>query len=258
MGTVYLGRGAPKRGAKKELVAVRALRPELIRDRPLRARLRQEMQSAATSMRSPFVAGAAGCELDSARPWVASGFVPGPSLESLVARYGPLPESAVRALGGSLARALTALHSVHISHRDLGAHNVLLTADTPRVVDYGLALGRMSGPGSDEMADDVFDLGATLVFAASAHRPFAGNMLPMAREDPDLTGVPDSLCPALFACLHKTPESRPSSKVLATALDLADTADRPANRWLPDAYLHEVGVVYDSMRRLAGRRYFRK
>ena len=80
----------------------------------------------------------------------------------------------------------------------------------------------------------------------------------MAREDPDLTGVPDSLCPALFACLHKTPETRPSSKVLATALDLADTADRPANRWLPDAYLHEVGVVFDSMRRLAGRRYFRK
>ena len=176
MGTVYLGRGAPKRGAKKELVAVRALRPELIRDRPLRARLRQEMQSAAASMRSPFVAGAAGCELDSAQPWVASGFVPGPSLESL--SHGTARcRSSCRALGGSLARALTALHSVHISHRDLGAHNVLLTADTPRVVDYGLALGRMSGPGSDEMADDVFDLGATLVFAASAHRPFAGNML---------------------------------------------------------------------------------
>ncbi len=256
MGTVYLGRGAPQRGARKQLVAVRTLRPELIRDRPLRARLRQEMQTAAASMRSRFVADAAGCELDGARPWIASEFVPGPSLESLVAQYGPLPESAVRALGGALARALIALHSVHISHRDLGAHNVLLTADTPQAVDYGLALGRMSGPGSDEMADDVFDLGATLVFASSAHRPFAGNMLPMAREDPDLTGVPDSLCPALFACLHKTADSRPSAKVLANALDLADTAERPGTHWLPDAYLHEIGLVADAARRLGGRRLF--
>nr|WP_277349023.1 protein kinase [Streptomyces sp. HNM0575] len=256
MGAVYLGRGAPQRGARKMLVAVRTLRPELIRDRPLRARLRQEMQSASSNVSSVYVADAAGCELDSARPWLANAFVPGVSLEVLVAKYGPLPESSVRALGGALARSLMALHSAGITHRDLGPHNVILAGDAPRVVDYGLALGRMSGPATDERADDVFDLGATLVFASSAHQPFAGNMLPMAREDPDLTGVPDGLCPALFACLHKTPESRPSPSVLATALDLADTADQPALRWLPDAYGHEIGLAADAARRLTGRRLF--
>lgn len=256
MGTVYLGRGAPRRGARKQLVAVRTLRPELIRDRPLRARLRQEMQTAAASVHSPYVAAAAGCELDSAKPWTASSFVPGASLELLVSKYGPMSEASVRALGGALARSLMALHAARISHRDLGPHNVLLASDTPRAVDYGLALGRMSGPATDEIADDVFDLGATLVYACSGHQPFAGNMLPMAREDPDLTGVPDALCPALFACLHKTPESRPPPGVLANALDLADTAEQPAVEWLPEVYMHEIGEIQDAARRLAGRRLF--
>jgi serine/threonine protein kinase len=256
MGTVYLGRGAPQRGARKQLVAARTLRSELIRDRPLRARLRQEMQTAATSVRSPYVADAAGCELDSDRPWIANAFVPGASLEVLIAKYGPLPEASVRALGGALARSLMALHAARISHRDLGPHNVMLSADAPQTVDYGLALGRMSGPTTDELADDVFDLGATLVFASSAHQPFAGNMLPMAREDPDLTGVPDGLCPALFACLHKTPESRPTPSVLAHALDLADTAEAPAADWLPEVYVHEIAQAADAARRLTGRRLF--
>lgn len=256
MGTVYLGRGAPRRGARKQLVAVRTLRPELIRDRPLRARLRQEMQTAEANVDSPYVAAAAGCELDGARPWFANAFVPGASLELLVSKYGPMPEASVRALGGALSRSLMALHAARISHRDLGPHNVLLALDTPRVVDYGLALGGMSGPATDEFADDVFDLGATLVFACSGHQPFAGNMLPLAREDPDLTGVPDALCPALFACLHKTPESRPPPSVLASALDLADTAELPATEWLPEAYVHEIGEVAESARRLSGRRLF--
>lgn len=258
MGTVYLGRGAPQRGTRKQLVAVRTLRPELIRDRPLRARLRQEMQAAAAGERSSYVADAAGCELDSDRPWIANSFVPGVSLERLVVKYGPLPENSVRALGGALSRALMALHAAGISHRDLGPHNVLLAADAPTVVDYGLALGRMSGPTTDELADDVFDLGATLVYAGSAHQPFAGNMLPMARQDPDLTGVPDGLCPALFACLHKTPDSRPSPSVLAHSLDLADTAEAPAVDWLPDAYVHDIDLVADAARRMAGRRLLRR
>lgn len=256
MGTVYLGRGAPRRGARKQLVAVRTLRPELIRDRPLRARLRQEMQAAAANVDSAYVAEAAGCELDSHQPWIANSFVPGASLEMLVAKYGPLPESSVRALGGALARSLMALHAARITHRDLGPHNVMVAADAPRVVDYGLALGRMSGPATDELADDVFDLGATLVFASSAHQPFAGNMLPMSREDPDLTGVPDGLCPALFACLHKTSDSRPSPTVLAHALDLADTSAEPAVDWLPDVFVHEIQEAAQAARKLAGRRLF--
>ncbi|GAA2602907.1 protein kinase domain-containing protein [Streptomyces axinellae] len=267
-GTVYLGRGAPRRGARKQPAAVRAVRPELLRDRQLRARVRQESTRVADAVSSPFVAGALGCELDSEQPWIASTFAPGHSLATLVAHFGPLPEMSVRALGGALARALTALHTAGVAHRDLRAANVLLTAEGPRLVDYGTGLGRpAAGPppggalaggfgGLARAADDVFELGALLVLAASARQPFAGSPLPAARETPDLTDVPDALHTPLLSCLHKTPEARPSPEALARALDLSAAANRPATEWLPDSYLHEIGSRADEARSLAGRRLF--
>lgn len=260
LGTVYLGRGSPRRGGRKRAAAVRAMRPELLRDRTLRARLRHVTQTVANEVDSPYVAGALGCELDSERPWLAAEFVPGPALATLVARYGPLDEDGVRALGGALCRALAALHAARIPHRDLRAANVLLTAGTPRVVDYGLGPGRTDLGADDETAADpaadVFELGALLCYAASAHLPFTGSLLPAAREDPDLAGVPEGLHPALLACLHKTPESRPSPGQLARALDLADLAEQPAADWLPESYLHEIDMSGQDARQLLGRRLF--
>lgn len=259
-GAVYLGRGAPVRGARKQLAAVRAVRPELLRDRQLRARLRHELQTVATGVRSPYVAAALGCELDSERPWIASEFVPGAPLHALVARYGPLPEQSVRALGGALARALADLHGARVAHRDLRPGNVLLTEGAPQVVDPCLGLGRADlGHSVDEAAnpaDDVFELGATLVLAAGGHHPFPGSLLPTAREGPDLGGVPDALCPALLACLHKVPETRPSPAQLARSLDLEDTAEQDAVSWLPEPYLREARAAEESARRFSGRRLF--
>lgn len=259
MGRVYLGRGAPHRGGRKQTVAVRALRPELLRDRQLRARLRHETQVAAAGVDSPFVAGALGCELDSERPWVADEFVPGPSLATLVRRYGPLPEDAVRALGSALCRALLALHGARIAHRDLRAAHVLLAADHPRVVGCGLGLKHSDPTGEGEAAgpaDDVFELGVLLVYAACAHPPFTGSLLASGRESPDLSGVPPGLRPALLACLHKTSEARPLPGPLARALDLEDRAERPAAEWLPEHCLHDIHAVADAARRLTGRRLF--
>ncbi|MGP3972756.1 protein kinase domain-containing protein [Streptomyces sp. 8N114] len=260
-GTVYLGRGSPRRGARKRAAAVRAVRPELLRDRQLRARLRQETARVADAVDSPFVADFLGCELDSEQPWTAEAFVPGVPLSALVTMYGPLPEMSVRALGGALARALMELHAAGTAHGDLRAANVLLAADGPRVVDYGIALGRRSaavggagfGP-SVLRAEDVFALGAVLVVAASARHPFAGSPLPSAREGPDLTGVPDALCVPLLSCLHKTPETRPQPESLAHTLDLSGTATRPAREWLPEPFLHEIGERADAARALIGRR----
>lgn len=263
-GTVYLGRGAPRRGARRQLAAVRALRPELLRDRQTRARLRQQTQAVGAAAAGPWIAAALGCELDSERPWLATAFVPGAPLASLVERCGPLPERAVRALGGALARALAALHAVGVAHRDLRPENVLLTAGAPRVVDYALGPGH-GDPGSGgaqavapakDVADDVFELGATLVLAAAGHQPFAGSLLPAVREGPDLTGVPDALCPPLLGCLHKTPESRPSADVLARVLDPSDTAEAATADGLPEPYRDEIGAVERAARALTGRRLF--
>lgn len=261
LGPVYLGRGVGRRGGRKQLAAVRAVRPELMRDRQLRARLRHEMQTVAGEVDSIFVAGSLGCELDSDTPWLATEFVPGPSLMQLVMAQGPLPEYSVRALGGALSRALMALHSARIAHRDLRPENVLLGADSPRVVDYGQGLGRHGFTALDadlaHPADDVFELGVTLVIAASAHEPFAGSVLPGTREDPDLTDVPEGLCPALLACLHKTPESRPPPETLARFFDLADTAEHDDTvSWLPEAHAAELLVVANQAKKLAKRGLF--
>lgn len=260
LGTVYLGRGTPRRGGGKHTVAVRAMRPELLRDRSLRARLRRVTQTVANEVDSPYVAGALDCELDSEHPWLAGEFVPGVALGTLITRYGPLPEDGVRALGGSLCRALAALHAARVTHRDLRAGNVLLTADSARLVDYGLGPGRTDLGADDEAAADpaadVFELGVLLCYAASAHLPFAASVLPTAREDPDLTGVPEGLHPALLACLHKTPESRPAPGPLTRLFDLADLAEQPAANWLPEPYVHEIDMSRQDARRLLGRRLF--
>ncbi|MFG3252990.1 protein kinase [Streptomyces sp. NPDC048172] len=270
-GTVHLGRGAPRRGARKRLAAVRALRPELLRDRQLRAEVRRQALTAAESVDSPYVAAALGCELDSEHPWLASEFVPGVALATLVERYGPLPEPSLRALGGAVARALTALHAAGTAHRDLRPENVILTSEAPRVVDHGAALGRTAWHGTsggDEeegggahggfsgASADVFELGALLAFAATARHPFPGQLLPTAREGADMTGVPEALRPALLACLHKTPESRPTAEALVRVLDLGNGAGRPGAEWLPEPYLHEIGTFAEEARRLAGRRRF--
>ncbi|UGY93618.1 protein kinase domain-containing protein [Streptomyces gobiensis] len=251
-GTVYLGRGTVRRGGRKRTVAVRALRPELIRDRQLRARLRHDLRRVQPS---PYLASPLCCELDSERPWIASEFVPGRSLGHLVSRYGPLSEHAVRTLGGAVAQALAALHTAGVAHRDLRPGSTLLTGGPPRVVDCGLGLARMPASG-EEPADDIFELGALLVFAASAHQPFTTSLLPAAREDPDLTGVPEGLRPTLLACLHKTPESRPAPGALARFLDLEESAGRPAAEWLPEAWLYEIGTFERAARALSGRRRF--
>nr|WP_243274608.1 protein kinase [Streptomyces albus] len=269
-GTVYLGRGAPRRGVRKRTAAVRAVRPELLRDRQMRARLRQETSRIAETVESPFVADALACELDSDHPWIAQAFAPGLPLAALVASYGPLPEMSVRALGGALARALTALHTAGTAHRDLRAENVLLTAERPQVVEHGIALGQPSAlpgrAGADlgetvghglpaRRADDVFSLGAVLVLAATAQQPFAAGALPATRgEIPDLTGVPDALRAPLLACLHKTPEARPDPESLARTLDPSGSADRPAREWLPEPYVHEIRHRTDEARSLTGRR----
>ncbi|MGY1437980.1 serine/threonine-protein kinase [Streptomyces reniochalinae] len=270
-GTVYLGRGAARRGGRRRIAAVRAVRPGLLRDRQLRALLRQETNRVADAVDSPFVAEALGCELDSEQPWLAGAFAPGLPLSALVTSYGPLPEMSVRALGGGLARALTALHAAGTAHGDLHAGNVVLTLDGPRVVDQGAALGPHAafpdGAGHGESAvagpltrraEDVFSLATVLVLAASARHPFSGNALPTVRESPDLTGVPDALRALLLACLHKTPESRPHPEALVRALDLSGAAGRPAREWLPDAYLHEIHGRADEARKLVGRGPWRR
>ncbi|MFH9553611.1 bifunctional serine/threonine-protein kinase/ABC transporter substrate-binding protein [Streptomyces sp. NPDC017435] len=257
MGVVFLAR-APG-GA---ITAVKAVRSSYAEESGFRARFRREIE-AARQVRSPWVVPLLDADADAQTPWLATSYVPGPSLAETVYAFGPLSPASVRVLGLRLAEALEAVHGAGLVHRDVKPGNVLLAPDGPRLIDFGIARtpeataltssGVIVGsPGflSPEQArarggeigppSDVFSLGCVLAFAATGVRPFgggsaAGMLLRTVYEDPDPASLPAGLAPLLRSCLGKEPTDRPSLAHLREALgqeeSKADSAERQG--WLP-------------------------
>ncbi|UNZ16615.1 PQQ-binding-like beta-propeller repeat protein [Streptomyces sp. 891-h] len=229
MGKVYLGRDGGGRAA-----ALKVLRPELAYDAGMAQRFVREAQ-AASAVRSKGVARVLGAQTEGGRPWIATEFLAGPTLEEAVERHGRLAEAAVRALGAVLARTLYDIHAAGLVHRDLKPSNIVLTSGGPRVIDFGIArpehgltltttgqvpvtpgygppeqvLGQRVGP-----AADVFALGAVLAFAATGERAFTGEHVAAAQYEvvhgqPRLGGLPPGLLPLVASCLDKEAGRRP-------------------------------------------------
>ncbi|MCX4446761.1 protein kinase [Streptomyces sp. NBC_01789] len=243
MGEVYLARpaGAQIPGG---LVALKTIRPDLDLDDGFRLRFRREI-AAAEAVRSPHTAALVGGDASGRLPWLATEYVPGPSLAEAVARGGPLPGPAVRALGAGLALALADMHAVRVLHRDLKPGNVLLGPDGPKVIDFGIAQAfdatqltrtgvvvgspgyispeHVNGSRALVPASDVFCLGAVLAFAATGHGPFddsdmAAVIFRISRGEAELSRVPAALRPVIEACLHSDPDARPTPRRLADLL----------------------------------------
>jgi DNA-binding beta-propeller fold protein YncE len=251
MGQVYLGRTPDGR-----LAAVKAVHSAHAGDPRFRTRFAREIDTA-RRVRAPWTAAIIDADPDANRPWLASAYVPGPSLEQLVSGSGPLPEAVVGVLACRLADALAAVHAGGVVHRDLKPSNVLLAADGPWLVDFGIARAvdatRLTNTGmvvgtpafmSPEQANgedgdppaDVFSLGSTLVFAATGEGPFGTTGNPVAMlyritdSEPQLDALPESLRGELAACLAKDPAARPTARELA--IRFASWADRP-DGWPP-------------------------
>ncbi|GAA3042887.1 serine/threonine-protein kinase [Actinokineospora globicatena] len=248
MGTVYLARSPGGR-----LVAVKVARGELAQDPEFRLRFRQEIEMA-RAVGGFWTAAVVGADPDADRPWLATEYVPGPTLTEAVRAGGPLPEPALRALLAGLAEALAAIHTAGLVHRDLKPSNVLLAEDGPRVIDFGIAKavrsvgvtatgvlfgtpgylspeqisGGVVGPPSD-----VFALGAVLVYAATGTGPFgngevASLLYRAVHTGPDLDGVPGELRPVVSRCLNSRAEARPTPADL-----LAEVGHGSTGQWLP-------------------------
>lgn len=252
MGAVYLGRS---RGGR--MVAVKVVRSELADNAEFRERFRREVEMA-RSVGGFWTAAVVDSDPDAEQPWLATEYVPGPTLHKVVSEYGALPEHTVRNLAAGLAEALGAIHRAGLVHRDLKPANVLLGPDGPRVIDFGIsramtantltATGMFMGtPGffspeqtaGDEVGppSDVFSLGAVLAFAATGNVPFGNESTPVmlyrvVHSEPDLSGVPDGLLPLVTACLNKSPQERPTTSGI---LDLVGEARLEGNQWLPSA-----------------------
>jgi len=189
-------------------------------------------------------------------PWMVTAFIEGPSLQDDVDRSGPLPPDRVCALGAGLAEGLAAIHACGLVHRDLKPGNVVLAADGPRIIDFGIAraIGATTGLTSTGVvvgtltymspeqirgdavgpASDVFALGSVLAFAATGRAPFGDDsavtvMFRICTEPPDLAGVADERLRKLIdASLAKAPQDRPTLPALLAALGGATPAAAPA------------------------------
>jgi eukaryotic-like serine/threonine-protein kinase len=248
MGQVYLGLSPGGRA-----VAVKVIRADLAQDPEFRARFRREI-AVARKVSGLFTAPVIDADVDGPVPWLATEYVSGPSLADAVSEHGPLPVASVLELAAGLAEGLSAIHAAGVVHRDLKPANVLLAADGPRVIDFGIsraveasalthtglvvgspgfmspeqAEGREVGPSSD-----IFSLGAVLAFAATGHGPFGTGSTPalvyrVVHSLPQLDQVPAEVRPLVERCLAKDPAGRP------TARDLLSGAAHPVAGWLPE------------------------
>ncbi|MFH9136935.1 protein kinase [Streptomyces sp. NPDC017524] len=263
MGEVYLGADTrPRRPhTGPQLVAVKRVRAELVGDPALRDRFRRETETA-RAVDSRFTARLLAADADAAEPWLATEYVAGPTLERAVRAAGPLPVETVHRLGLGLVRALRGIHHARVQHRDLKPTNILLGAEGPKVIDFGIArdfgAGTMTATGvmvgspgymSPEhvrggrhvvAASDIFCLASVLCYAASGTPPFgeaplAAVLYRISQADVDLAGVPDPVRELIEDCLHPDPSSRPDIAVLEarfrTVTDLPDAAD--GSLWPP-------------------------
>jgi Protein kinase domain len=269
MGQVYLGRSPAGR-----LVAVKTIKSELAEEPDFRTRFGQEV-AAARRVSGAFTAAVVAADSEADMPWLATVYVPAPSLSRLVRACGPLSVPAVRWLAAGCAEALESIHSVGLVHRDLKPANVLVSPDGPRVIDFGVARaaeriqltvtrGSVGTPAymapeqardtrQATAASDIFSLGATMLFAATGHAPYQGEtvvdvLVRLATGPPDLTGLPPELAEIVEACLDRDPRNRPTSASILARL----APGLPASGELGSAPLARAALaLIDEYRRIS-------
>ncbi|SOD67401.1 protein of unknown function [Streptomyces zhaozhouensis] len=250
------------------MVAVKSIRLELATSPDFRLRFAEEV-AIAQRVGGEWTAAVLDADPHAERPWVATAYVPGPTLAEVVARHGPLPERSVRGLASGLCDALADIHDAGLIHRDLKPSNIMITINGPKVIDFGIVRA-LDGPthggltstgvivGSPGFmapeqvrgerlttACDIFSLGSVLAFAASGRLPFGISEAPphalmyrVVHEEPDLSGIPEPLLPLIRDCLIKDPAARPP----LTALRARDeTQFQHLGPWLPAPVLARLG-----------------
>ncbi|KOG45555.1 hypothetical protein ADK75_31195 [Streptomyces virginiae] len=252
MGVVYLGRSQSGRA-----VAVKVVRPELSTEPGFRRRFADEV-AAARRVGGFHTAPVVDADPDGEPAWLVTAFVPGPTLQAVLARVGALPLDTLTVLAAGLAEALEAIHRAGVIHRDLKPANIIVAEDGPRVIDFGIARAldgtsltqtglqvgtpgflapeQLTGGGVLTPAVDMFALGVVLTQAAGGapfgDGPSAARHFKVVYEEPDLTAVPEELRGAIGACLSKDPAARPTPTAFLGTL----TVRHPdGDSWLPEA-----------------------
>ena len=264
MGQVYLGTSPAGRA-----VAVKVIGSGLAAEPGYRQRFAREAR-AAMAVSGLYTASVVDADTEGEHPYIATEFVAAPSLAESVKSAGPLPAASVFALAAGLAEALAAIHRAGLVHRDVKPHNILLAADGPVVIDFGIALGdgtaltatgttigtagyiapEVLGGHAPTSASDVFSLGCVLVYAARGIGPYgSGDPLSLSHrtvsQPPDLTGTPEAVSTLARPLLERDPTLRPTPAQLVRQVALTSgTAVLRDAMWLPD----DIRVLLDRRR----------
>ncbi|MEU9678279.1 serine/threonine-protein kinase [Streptomyces parvus] len=242
-------------------LALKVIRAEFSEDPEFRRRFQQEVRSA-QRVQGLYTAPVIDSDTEGAQPWLATAYVPGPSLAHAVARHGGLPLRSVLLLTVGVAEALGVIHGAGIVHRDLKPANVLLAADGPRVIDFGVARAadttaltgtgvsvgtpafmapQQAAAGTVTPATDVFALGQIAAYAAIGAPAFGEGpshavLYRIVHEDPDLSRLPDELRPLVSRCLSRDPADRPApADIIAMCHEISPEPLRQGEDWLPQA-----------------------
>ncbi|MGW8955609.1 protein kinase domain-containing protein [Streptomyces sp. NPDC055709] len=269
MGTVYAALDAT--GLR---MAVKVVHPAQAADEEFRARFRREVQLS-RRVTGPCLVPVLDADTDSPAPWLATAFVPGPTLDQFLAVSGALSGARLYALAAGTAAALAAVHEAGVVHRDVKPQNVILAPAGPRVLDFGIAhaldgtsvtrTGVVTGTpgwispehyrtGAVGREGDVFAWGALIANAATGRLPFGAGApdavaFRVMSAEPDLTGVPADLLPLVEQALCKEPGGRPTAAELsrgcAGLLAAQATAAAPHDREQPTLVADLVGLHWE-------------
>ncbi|WP_318211639.1 serine/threonine-protein kinase [Streptomyces sp. SJL17-1] len=228
MGRVYLGRTVSGR-----LVAVKTLLAEGVPEESDRRRFAREV-ALARRVTGAFTVSVMDADAQAPRPWMATEYIPAPSLGELVREAGPLPAPAVRWIAVGMAEALADLHRAGVVHRDVKPGNVLLPLSGPRLIDFGishaldltrttLTLGTMAFTSPEQargeastVASDMYSMGATLLHLATSRSPYgpvndAFRLLArVQRAEVDDLHLPAELRDLVLPLLALSPADRPT------------------------------------------------
>jgi serine/threonine protein kinase len=265
MGCVYLGSSPAGR-----VVAVKLIHPELAHDEAFRDRFRREV-AAARQVSGAYTAPVVDAGADDDPPWLVTALVAGPSLADIVTASGPLPPESLWRLAAGLVEALMVVHGHGLVHRDLKPPNVLLAADGPRVIDFGISraldattattTGMIVGTASfmsPEQAEglpvgpasDVFSLGCVLAYAATGSGPFgagtpASIIYRVVHTQPALDGITGPLRNLITRCLAKDPAERATLAELMGLITAQPAPPAPALAFWPPG-LAETITAYQA------------
>lgn len=262
MGTVYFTYTPGGRP-----VALKVIRPEFAADPDFRRRFATEV-TIARQVQGPYTAPVIDYDAYAPQPWLATAYVAAPSLAVVVAKQGALPPETVLALIAGVAEALQAIHAVGVIHRDLKPGNVILAADGPRVIDFGisraiehssLAITKSGAPiGTPPFmapeqvqgislgtAADVFSLGSMAYYAVTGDLPFGADVAVFSRiehKEPDWDRCPTPVREILQRCMKKQPDVRPTLTKLIELCSESSTDARlgSATGWLPPTVTAEL------------------